>query len=496
MTALLDVLLADDEGAALAEGFDRAFRKAGLRLSTETSADNVVARVDKDRPAAVLLDVLFPRGGRFEPIGLKLIRVLKNRYPALPVVLLTATMTDDRNAPDEETLGLADFSFAKDALYGSDPQVALKQLIEEVHAAIDRVAQPANLDERLGFYVGTTEVMQRLAEQAVRLAATEISVLITGEPGTGKEELARAIHRLSPKSAGPFTALNCGEFLNEELLQAELFGYERGAHSTAREAKAGVIVSTSDGTLFLDEIQAMTPATQQALLRTLQFKTVRPLGATEDRHVDVRIISATNADPGKMVNSGEFREDTFQRLVATRLHLPALRERKEDISALALRFIEQANEEIKPSVPVLSVLRESVRARLMAYDWPGNIRELRNAVFRAVTLARWNVLTPSIFEHGGQQPIREEKQGPASTSINPLSSKDELTWTALMEMRGTLRRKQLIEFIREVAAATGAKPDGKDLAERLGISYDNLRRVLSEAKISLRDWPNIGRNDE
>ena len=493
---LLDVLLADDEGAALAEGFDAAFRKAGLRLSTETLADNVLARVEEDQPAAVLLDVLFPRGGRFEPVGLELIRALKKQYPALPVVLLTATMTDDRNAPDEETLGLADFSFAKDALYGSDPGTALQHLINEVRAAIDRSTEPTGLDERLGFLVGTTKRMKDLAEQTIRLACTDISVLITGDTGTGKEELALAIHRLSRRSGGPFKALNCGEFLNEDLLQAELFGYEKDIHSRAQRAKAGVIESASGGTLFLDEIQAMTSATQQVLLRTLQFKTVRPLGSNQDRAVDVRIISATNANPDEIVAAGAFRNDVFTRLAAARLHLPALRERKEDILALALRFIEQANQEIKPSVSVLTSLREDVRARLMVYDWPGNIRELRNAVFRAVTLARSNVLTPSLFNDFEQQPIHEKIQGPTSTPINTPPSEDELTWTALMEMRGGLRRKRLIVFLRQVAAEAGTKPDGRDLAKRLGTSHDNLRRVLSEARISLRKWPNIGGNDE
>jgi DNA-binding NtrC family response regulator len=490
MAELINILLADDEGETLAEGFSPGFRKAGFNLLTETYADRVLERVKTDQPAAVLLDVIFPTVRGYERVGLELIRTLKEQYPALPVVLLTATLSDGQNPLDEQALDLAYFSFGKDSLCGDNPQAALQQLIGQVRAAVDSSAQTASLDEHLGFYVGETARMKKLAEEAILLASAELPVLITGEPGTGKEELARAIHRLSARNTGPFVAINCGQFRNEDLLQSELFGYEKGAHSTAREAKPGVIESASGGTLFLDEIQAMTLTVQQILLRALQERKVRRLGANGDRKVDVRFISATNADLTKMMDSGAFRPDIFGRLKGALIQLPPLRERKEDILALAQRFIREANAEAKRQVPVNETLRPEVLGLLRDYDWPGNIRELRNAIFRAVALARSTVLTSSLFDLTPPQLIDQTRQ-PQASVVAPLSvSGKELTWSALLQTRGELRRTVLIDFIRQVEAERGSKPTGKELAGRLGVTWDNLRRVLSEAGIELRKWPN------
>lgn len=495
---ILTILLADDEAEALEEGFARVFKREGFRLLTEELADRVMSRVASERPAAVLLDVLFPRGGQLEPVGCELVRELKDRYPTLPIIMLSGAIADESkaNAADEQALALADFVYAKDSLSGADAKAALYQLIGAVRAAIVRAKEPADLDKRLGFHVGMTPAMKKIAGEIVRFADTDISILITGEPGTGKEELARAIHRLSPRKDGPFKAVNCGQFRNEDLLHSELFGYERGAHSTATRDREGVIESASGGTLFLDEIQALTTATQQALLRTLQFKTIKRVGANDERNVDVRFVSATNADIEKMLKSGELRQDVFDRLSGTTVRLPPLRDRKVDIHFLVQMFISQANREQNRAVPVIEKVSLDVLDKLKSFPWPGNIRALRNAVFRAVALAQSNILLPALFDHLDENSGEVEVAGGAPPTPGASMAEGELTWSALKDMQGELRRNRLLAFIRKIQVETGAVPDGQALAIRLGTSYANLRRVLSNSKIRLRELPDTGGGDD
>lgn len=490
MTELTNILLADDEGETLAEGFSPGFRKAGFNLLTETSAEHVLERVKTDQPAAVLLDVIFPTASGYERVGLELIRMLKAQYPSLPVVLLTATLSDGQNPLDEQALDLAYFAFGKDTLYGDDPKKALQQLIGQVRAAVDSAAQTDSLDERLGFYVGETSQMTKVAEGAIRLASSELPVLITGERGTGKEELAKAVHRLSARNQGPFVAVNCGQYQNENMLESELFGYEEGSHSRASKVTPGFIELASGGTLFLDEIQAMMPTAQQMFLRTLQEKKVRRVQGRKDIDVDIRIISATNADLAEMMAAGTFRPDIYDRLRGDLIHLPPLRERKQDIPALVLRFIQEANLDSKRPFSVNECLRPEVLKLLSDYDWPGNIRELRNAIMRAVVHTRATVLTATLFDLNLPQPDAQTRQSEAYIPPQSLTSAKELIWSELLQTRGELRRTTLIDFIRRVEAEMGARPTGKDLAKRLEVKWANLRRVLSDAGIKLRKRPN------
>jgi two-component system response regulator HydG len=237
--------------------------------------------------------------------------------------------------------------------------------------------------------VGDSEAMRRVKDVIVRAAAAPGTVLITGETGTGKELAARAIHALSPRADGAFVALNCAA-LTDSLLENELFGHARGAFTGAAAARAGLIEHASGGTLFLDEIGTMPAGVQAKLLRALEAGEVRRIGENEARRVDVRFVAATNADLQATVEAGIFRSDLYYRLNVHRIHLPPLRERPGDVEQLIAFFLEQTG-----GPAGVTGLNEAARQALVAYDYPGNIRQLEHIIQRAVAVARGPVLEPT-----------------------------------------------------------------------------------------------------
>ena len=246
------------------------------------------------------------------------------------------------------------------------------------------------LEERylLGDLVSHSPRMRQLFEILPAIASSPSNVLILGETGTGKEVMARAVHQYSSRSDGPFVAVNCGA-LPDNLLESELFGYKAGAFTGANKDKPGRFALAKGGTLFLDEIGEITPALQVRLLRVLQERTYEPLGSVESERADVRVIAATNRDLGSMVKSGEFREDLFYRINIARLELPPLRKRKEDIPVLVNRFIDKFNTLMRKDIQGLA---PEALSFLIAYDWPGNIRELENAVERAFIICNTDMI--------------------------------------------------------------------------------------------------------
>jgi len=249
-------------------------------------------------------------------------------------------------------------------------------------------------DGRSGPYrdiLGTHPKMQRVFKLISRVAPTDSTVLIVGESGTGKELVARALHLQSRRSSGPFVALNVGA-LPESLIESELFGYVRGAFTGAQATRPGLVEEAEGGTLFLDEIGEMPPATQVKLLRTLENNEVRRLGDNETRVVNVRIVAATNSDLHAEIQNGRFREDLFYRLNVVMIELPPLRERREDIGLLATYFLERTSRKLGRSDLRFAPQTMAVLER---YDYPGNVRELENAVERAATMAEGSVILPS-----------------------------------------------------------------------------------------------------
>src|SRR5882672_5832586 len=237
--------------------------------------------------------------------------------------------------------------------------------------------------------IGQSLPWRQVLRQAAQVAATDTTVFLQGESGTGKEVVARFIHRASPRRNGPFVAINCAA-LPEQLLESELFGYERGAFTGAVQPKAGQIEVASGGVLFLDEVGEMSPSAQAKLLRVLQEREFQRLGATRTLKANVRIVAASNRDLRKAVEAGTFREDLYYRLHVFEIRIPALRERKEDLPLFTDAFLKEIGRSLASAPAGLS---EEARAALLAHDWPGNVRELRNVLERAAILCEGGVIT-------------------------------------------------------------------------------------------------------
>jgi len=309
-----------------------------------------------------------------------------------------------RRVADELTLVLSHQRMAGEARRAEEARAEAQRL----EAQLARLTEELESRDGFGRIIGSARSWREVLVQATKVAQTETTVLLTGESGTGKEILSRAIHRASPRHTGPFIALNCAA-LPEQLLESELFGYEKGAFTGAVSAKPGRLEQAAGGVLFLDEAGEMSPLVQAKLLRVLQEKEFQRLGGTRPSKADVRIVAATNRDLSAAIARGEFREDLYYRLSVFEIRLPPLRERRDDILPLTERFLEEIGLQI--GRPAGGVSREA-RELLLAYPWPGNVRELRNALERAAILCDGGLITASHL------PISVSGQGagPASPS--------------------------------------------------------------------------------
>jgi two-component system response regulator HydG len=323
-----------------------------------------------------------------------------------------------------------------------------RELREEVKRLRLAVSEQRRLDEM----VGESLPMRKIYELIARVAPTEAAVLVTGESGTGKGELARAIHALSPRAKAPFVALHCAA-LPESLLESELFGHVKGAFTDARTARPGLFIKATKGTLFLDEIGEMPAGMQAKLLRALQERTVRPVGGDQEQPFDARIIAATNRDLDAAIRSGAFRQDLYFRLNVVQVKLPPLRDRKNDIPLLVTSFLEKFSD---PHGPTRAIGEDAMR-RLIAYDWPGNVRELENAIERALALGSGPVV------HVGDLP--SNLQYPTGDRV---PEKDELLPLEELERRAILRT------LRETSG------DKLAAARMLGIGKTTLYRKLKQ----------------
>lgn len=365
-------LLVVDDDADMLRLISMRLHSAGYRVSTAASAEAALAQLDIERPQLVLSDVRLP--GRD---GLALFDEIRRRHPALPVILLTAHGT----IPDAvEATARGVFT------YLTKPYDA-KELLDKIGLALALGAPPAeaaHTDEswRAGIISRSSGMADLLAE-AWMVSQSDASVLLRGDSGTGKEMLARAIHRASPRAARPFIAINCGA-IPEALLESELFGHVKGAFTDAVANHKGLFLAADGGTLLLDEIGDMPPALQVKLLRVLQERAVRPVGSSQSHFVDVRIISATNRDLEAAMAAGQFREDLYYRLNVVTLSLPTLAERREDIPLLANHFLQKLA--AKYGRRLSGFAPEALKA-LIAAAWPGNVRQLYNVVEQVCALA-------------------------------------------------------------------------------------------------------------
>lgn len=362
------ILVVDDD-AALRELITLRLEANGFKVEAVDSGEAALARLALARPDAVLTDMQM---GGID--GMALFRAIHARDPALPVIVLTAhgTIPDAVAATQQGLFGyltkpydaptLVDLLKRATRLAGSGPEAPDDSWRSEI--------------------VTASPAMDTLLAEARLAAQIDAALMIQGESGTGKELLARAIHRASPRHAKPFVAINCGA-IPAELLESELFGHVKGAFTGAGRDHPGLFLSAQGGTVFLDEIGDMPAPLQVKLLRVLQENEVRPVGATETRAVDVRILSATHRNLEEAIISGEFREDLYYRLNVVNLTLPPLRERREDISLLAQHFLSLLTEKYHRRIHGFA---PDALDMLVAADWPGNIRQLHNVLEQCVAL--------------------------------------------------------------------------------------------------------------
>jgi len=341
-------------------------------------------------------------------------------------------------------------------------------------AAFRISAAPANSAPAGDFagMIGRSEPMQQLYQLIQQVAPTPSTVVIYGASGSGKELVARAIHALSARRDGAFVPVDCGA-LTETLLESELFGHARGAFTGAVEDKVGLFQAAGGGTLFLDEIAELTPRVQQKLLRSIQERAVRPLGGTDVRKVDVRIISATNRDLSRLVEAGTFRQDLFYRLNVVPVPVPSLAERREDIPLLALHLVRQAARHARRRPPAIS---DTVLALLQKADWPGNVRQLQNVIECAVTFAEGGEIRP---EH--LPPDFIESFALARTAhITPERSPEPLKPADITPLGAAIRYLERQMLTKALDAAGGNK---EHAAAQLGIDRATLYRKLKAHKL-------------
>src|ERR1044071_9591414 len=345
------VLIVEDEPTTRL-GLTELVSTWGFTTDSAAAGQEALQRITTFRPSIIISDLVMPRMG-----GLELLRALKDEGSALTVVILTAQGT-------VETAVEAIKEGAYDYLTKPVEPQRLKILLDKIVERQDTLREVKVLRKQLrehgsfGRMIGNSSQMRKVYQIIEQAAPTSASVLIWGESGTGKELVAQTIHQLSPRAQMPFVPINCAA-IPETLLESEIFGHEKGAFTGAVDRREGCFELADRGTLFLDEIAEMTPATQVKLLRVLQERKFRRLGGRAEQTVDVRVIAATNVNPGEAVRNGKLREDLYYRLNVFAIELPPLRQRKED---LAMLILEQ-------------------------YNWPGNVRELRNVIERAVILS-------------------------------------------------------------------------------------------------------------
>jgi two-component system response regulator GlrR len=382
-----DILLVDDDTDIL-RLIELRLTAAGYRVTTAESGEEALGRFSANQPKLVITDL---RMGGMD--GMALFERIHAMTPTLPVIILTAhgTIPDAVTATKSGVFGFLTKPF--------DGKELLAQVDQALRVGGGRASVEAGADWRSGI-ITCSHLMEEVLRQAQLVAATDASVLIHGDSGTGKEVLAQAIHRASPRSEGPFQAINCAA-IPEHLLESELFGHAKGAFSGALYAHKGLFQAASGGTLFLDEIGDMPVSLQPKLLRALQERAVRPVGSTETVPVDVRIISATHQDLDARMAEGALREDLYYRLNVVSLHLPSLADRREDVPLLCAHFLDRLAQ--RDRRPVRTFAPEAMELLVNA-PWPGNIRQLQNVVEQAVALSPTAVIPASLV----QQALRQD----------------------------------------------------------------------------------------
>lgn len=447
------VLIVDDE-PGMRRILISNLRRDGHVLVEAAGAAEAKSLLAKDEYDVVLTDHKMPDGS-----GLDVLHAAQQDDATTSVIFLTAVGTLEL-AVESMREGAFDFltkPFVPDVVRSAVNRACERTALLRENAVLrTTVKKLEGADEILGSSSG----IQAARDMVARVAPTNSTVLITGETGTGKELVARAIHRNSSRARNPFIAINCAA-VTESLLESELFGHERGAFTGADKARSGLFEAAHEGTLFLDEVAEMSPAAQAKLLRVLADGQIQRVGSTVTRHVDVRVLAATHRDLQEQVRQGRFREDLYYRLAVLPIHLPPLRERKQDLCELCRMLTIRIAAEMKVPPRPLSAAAE---AKLAGYSFPGNIRELRNLLERALILGREPELQPEDFP---LQPTPAEVPVAGELSIDQIVAH----LPQQLDLRETLMRIERGLILRALDNAGGVQAEA---ARRLGVSRSDL----------------------
>lgn len=474
------VLIVEDELTQIML-LDGVISRAGFTTEKAMSGPEAVKRLlDRTSPKVdvVLLDLMMPGMD-----GIEVLEAIRPKHPTLPVVMLTAHSSIN-TVVDAMRAGANDFivkpASAERIRSAIEASLRTSALVGEIAPMSDQFSSQAG-DEGFESLVGTSTGMQKAVKLARKAASANIPVLIEGESGVGKEVFARAIHAASDRKDTPFVAVNCGA-IPENLVESILFGHEKGAFTGATERRIGKFQEASGGTLFLDEVGELPLDVQVKLLRAIQEKEIDPVGGKQSIRVDIRIISATNRNLADLVAEGAFREDLYYRLNVFPILLPPLRDRRGDIPALTEHFLAQISK--MEGVPRRRITPD-VQSLLSSYDWPGNIRQLQNALFRAVILSEGETLSQGDFPHLMGQPLPMQSQ-----TMEPLHYGRAAPGVEIMPQGGAIlvlhgpdgHVKSLAELEAEIIRLTLLKYDGRmaEVARRLGIGRSTLYRKVAE----------------
>lgn len=455
---MASILVCDDQ-RSICEMLDISLRKEGHRVETVNAGEAAKKKLSSANYEVLITDIKMPQTD-----GIEVLHFARQSSPETSVILITA---------------VEDYEAAVQAVRGGAFDYIHKGpgLLEELKLSVGRALETMVLQRQnfalrrdaasrnsLDHIIGKSPAIEKLKATIRTVAPTASTVLIYGESGAGKELVARAMHACSPRSNEPFVSINCGAF-PETLLESELFGYVKGAFTGATQNKRGLFEVASGGTIFLDEISEMSLSMQVKLLRVLQERTIRPVGGTQESAIDVRVIAATNRDLREMVDGSTFREDLYYRVSVIPIQVPPLRERRDDIELLANHFLKKYAAAARKSI--VRIRPDSV-ASLRSYDWPGNVRQLENAIERAVALEMGEDLVVEL-DAG-----RPRARAPVSTNGHHAVSADGLDF----ERYVADIERTLIEQALQQAGGVQTRA-----AELLKVSYRSFRHLLKKYKI-------------
>jgi two-component system nitrogen regulation response regulator GlnG len=469
-------LLVIDDEPNIAYTVSEALSSKDLTVISAGTAHEGIEMARTQHPDAVLLDVRLP-----DMSGLDAFLKIHQRDPRIPIIIMTAF---SRTETAIEAMGRGAFEYLVKPVDLAVLRHAVKRAIDVSRLSVTPAVFDDNGDDETkdaDRIVGNSLAMQEVYKSIGRVASQDVTVLITGESGTGKELAARAIYHYSQRRDQPFLAVNCAA-LTESLLESELFGHEKGAFTGADQRRIGKFEQVNGGTIFLDEIGDMSPSTQAKALRLLQQQSFERVGGNTTIQTNVRIIAATNRDLEAMVAEGQFRQDLFYRLSGFTIHLPPVRERKEDIPVLTNYFIQTITSDLDRKIRGVT---EEARQILQQHDWPGNVRELHSALRYAIVQAGGEIITPDSLPNSCRTP--------GGSSVDEAASPDgrfpdvkEIVAKLLAAGSNDIYRAVLHEIERLIVDQVLEDCRGNQMlaAERLGISRMTLRSKIRSARLS------------